>query len=310
MFPSQNPYNPNAFNSFWKPFIRVFQAFSMSHYSIFRSEHHPGYLVYFIVFSLFNVIINTYSLNLIYLLDKSLYERSHIMYYVSYVTILNHTIVSYIYHFEAFFSLKKQQKIIQKLSEINEVFATKLNYNTDFGAIRKKFIRHTATCLVCISMFFIGGAIHSPPADGSTYTFVLMRIVALSANIMRRFQIAIHINSITNILTELKILLEKQQNAYRPSSKKVIRSSQYETLQHIRAVYSNAWVISKLIDGCFGWTLVMFLIEIFADLINSTYQYYLNISVYKSTHNTIRKYFIFYQYFPSLHKLMKLIEEI
>lgn len=299
MYPSQTPYNPNAINLFWKPFIRVFQAFSVSHYSIFRPKHHPGHLVYFIAYSLFNVITNMYSLNRIYLSDKIVYEKSHIMYYVSFSTILNHTIVSFTYHSEAFFSLKKQQKIVQKLSEINEVFATKLNYNTDFDAIKKKFIRHTATCLICISMFYIGGAIHSPPTDGSIYTFLLMRIVATSTTIMRRFQIAIHINSITNILTELKILLEKQHKAYRPSSKKLKRSSQYETLQHIRAVYSNVWVISKLIDGCFGWTLVMLLIDFFFDLINSTYQCYLNISVYKSTHKTIRKYFIFNQNFSN-----------
>lgn len=290
MYSSRTAYDPNAFDSFWKPFIRVFQAFCLSHYSLFHSGNHNGRrFVYFMFYSIFLVLLNVYGLEQIYSLDKRLYAKSPLMYYVSYMSIVCHAVIHVVYHSEAIFFLKEQNEIYQKLREIDEVFATKLEYVTDFRAIRKQFERHTAAYFLFTASFFFGGIFYSHPA-GSTVAFILGRCVVTPINFVRRFQIAIHINSVTNILIDLNILLKRQQQTYRPGSNALTQSNAYESMRHLRCVYSNAWSIVKLMNRCYGWTFVVFLIEFTIDFINSSYQFYLNILIYKSAHNIIRKY--------------------
>lgn len=278
-------YDPQTFDSFWKPFIRVFQAFCMSHYSIFHTRNHYGRLVYFIIFSIFDNFINSYSLVQIFHLDKSLYQKCWLMYFVSFMSIGSHIVMHVIFHLEALCTLQQQEEMCQKIRDIDKIFTTKLNYQTDFDAIRRNFAR-TAGFFVFTATFLIVGAFQSHPTDSSMLTFVLCRFLVVSANFIKKYQIAIHMKMLTNILMDLKIVLAEQQQDHRLN---LHGSTLRENIQSLREVYCNAWLIAKLLNGCFGWTLVFYLTESTIDLINSSYQYYLNVKVYKSTYNVIRE---------------------
>lgn len=285
---SKMSHNPQAFILVWKPFIRLFQMLSLSHYSLFHSQKRIGRLMYFVVFSVVCIMVKIYTLKDLYLQDKSVYKNSPLMYYVSCMSIISHSGVLIVVYLETFSTRKSQEKIYQKFQEIFDIFAMKLDYITDFDQYRKKCILHASIYYITIISILISSCIHSPVANWSIFIFILTRVVLVSINLFRRIQIIIHFNLATTILRDLKILLEKQQQSYRFDSNEVALSR--GIIRCLHNVYSNVWLIMKLIDNCFGWTLVIFLIEFTIDSINSLYQYYLNIKIYNSMYKIIRKY--------------------
>lgn len=284
MYPSRKAYDPLAFDSFWKPFIRVFQAFGLSHYSILHSQAHVGRLIYFLLLSTCHILLNAYTLKHIHILDKRQYRSSVLMYYVSCLSIIGHFIVHTVAHLEALFSKKQQQEIYQQLREIDSIFVTKLNYVTDFQAYRKKYICHTggffaiAAALPFLCSFF------SLPNDNSIFVFLLSRFVIVLISRVRRCQIAFHINAVTNILMDLTRLLERQQK----SSIIETSSKSGENIKYLREIYTNTWSIAMLISCCFGWSCITFLIEFSIDLINSCYWLYINIKTNQPSYKIIR----------------------
>lgn len=285
MYPSKKAYDPRAFNSFWRPFIRVFQALCLSHYSIFRSTEHASHLAYFILFSTFDILSTVWAQQSIQLKDITEYKNSLLMYYVSCTTIFAHIVVYSIAHFESFATRNQENAIYQRLREIDEVFATKLNYVRDFDAIRKRYVWPTVRYWIFVATTSLATALFSIPYEINSITFLSIHSVNVILNRVRRCQISLHINALTNILKDLKILLEREQRNYCSKSEKSTENN-----RHIRHIYSNVWLIVKLMDNCFGWTLIACLIEFSIDLINSSHQAYLNFKLYRSTYHIIRNF--------------------
>lgn len=283
MYSPQRVYDPRAFDSFWRPIIKIFQVLCLSHRSIFS----VGRLVYFIMFSIVGFLIKIYSLNSVYLHDKHLYKRSQLMCYTSIASIFCHTFVHVIIHLEPFFTKDSQVEIYRRFREIEETFAVKLNHITDFDAIRKRLAFSIFIYYSAFELWILASSIYYPPADTNLFLYAFTRFLMTSVNIARRCQIFIHIHYTTNILMNLKVLLVQQHQTYRINSDE---STSYKRIQYLRDIYSNVWLIMKLFDRCFGWTLVTFLIEFTIDLINSSYQVYFNIKIYHSIHKTIRNY--------------------
>lgn len=287
MYPSKSAYNPQAFDSFWKPFIRFFQALCQSHYSTFYFTKHFGRLIYFIAFSVCDILTNLYTIQIVWMMDKKQFKNSCLMYFVSFLSIIMHIIVHSMCHFESIATRKEENEIYRRYREIDEIFALKLGYVQDFSAIRKN-------CISPVVYYWIfGGAVsfitslYSIPTDESMLVqiiFTLLHTSNLFINRSRRCQVSIHISFLTHTLIDLKVLLERQHrdDPLKPNS--------LESIRYLRDIYSSAWLITKLINKCFGWTLVFILIEFTVDLINSSYQFYLNIRIYKSNFQTIRNY--------------------
>lgn len=300
MYPSQKPYNPRAFKSFWEPFIRFSQVFCVSHYSTFHSTEKIGRLIYHIIFSIFHIFIMTYTLTHglhMELKPSNRYKQSSLMFYVNFVRISGNFVTHAVAHLEPLFSRKYEEEIYNKLNEINEIFALKLNYVTNFDAIRKKYIRCTCAFFIFGAIVSFGYSLYSMPMDGeimNTGLFLLNRILAVVIIRARRCQVAFHVNFLSNILVDLQILLKRQQLNYRPNSTGSSTTSS-ENIRYLRDIYSNVWLLKNLISSCFGWSFITFLLEFSFDLINSSYWAYINIKFVRSTNMIIRKFSIFMQ---------------
>lgn len=291
MYPSGKPYDSQAVDLFWKPFVRVFQVFCVSHYSLFRSNVHNGHLAYFIGFSCFHILIMTYTLKHgphLHIIEDEKYKECPLMYYVSLMSIVANFATHTVANLETILSRKDEQQIYRRLREINEIFATKLNYVCDFTAIRQKFIRHTITYFILAGALSFGYSFFSLPKDGTSFHFLFCRFVAVVIIRVRRCQLAFHVNSLSNILMDLQILLKKQQQNYRDSS---IGSPSRENIRYLRDIYSNVWLLKNLLNNCFGWSFITFLMEFAVDLINFFYWAYINTRSNASAYRIIRKCF-------------------
>lgn len=293
MYRSRKAYDPRAFALFWQPFVRFFQALCVSHYSIFHSTEHLGRLIYYVTFSILHISLIFYTLVdglHIQMRPTSKYKPSQLMFYVNFVSVSGNFITHLMAHLEPLFTRKYELEIYRKLNEINEMFAVKLNYVTDFQEIRKKYIRHTCAFFVVAAAISFGYSFFSIPYDDNlrTILFLINRILGAVIIRARRCQIAFLVNAMTNILTDLQILLKRQQQLYRPNNgDSTLHCS--ENIRYLRDIYSNVWLLKNLLSNCFGWSFITFLMEFSFDLINSSYWAYINIKIYESTNMIIRK---------------------
>lgn len=289
MYPSQRAHNPLAFEIFWRPFVRVFQLFGVSHYSIYRSNYNVTGLLYFIGFSTLHILILVFSLKDVHYLGSSKYKQSPLMYYVSFMSISIDFIEHSVAHLEPFFARKHEEEIYRRLNVINEIFAKKLNYIINFDAVRRKHYRDTITFFVISAIVASGLSFFSLPNDGySTTMFLLSRIGVVTIIRVRRCQASLIINYISNILMDVQILLKRQQEKH-SSNSNAVASDCSERILHIRDVYSNVWLIKNLISSCFGWSFITFLMDFCFDFINSSYWAYIVIKSYKSKKKLLRK---------------------
>lgn len=281
MFASKQAYNPRAFESFWKPFVRVFQAFCVSHYSIFNTQFNNVRLLYFVVLSILHIclMINIlkYTRPHLHIMLNSPHNQN-LMFYVSLMGLMGNFLTHTVSHLEPLLTKKHEQKVYKKLQEITSIFATKLNYVMDFNAIRREFIHNTVTYLVFDCFLSLGYSILSIPNDAfNIFVYLFTRIVSITIIRARLCFIAFHVNTLTIILRDLKILLKQQQTNYHPDSNESIQNGSREKIQYLRDVYSNVWLLKNLLSSCFGWSFITFLLELTCELINSSYWVYLNI---------------------------------
>lgn len=289
---SQKSYDPKTFDYFWKPFVRVFQALCLSHYSIFRCSnrtHNVGRLIYTMFFMTLDVVANIYILHQIHSVDKAQYENCVLMYFVSLISHLVHVVSDTIAHFESFFAKEQEEEIYRKHREIDEIFATKLNHIRDYNAIRRASVWPTIIYWTCASIVAFAAALFILPSNENVFVFLIGNTAIMLINRIRRFQIGIHVNALTNILNDLKMLLDKQHRMH-CSQSNGISPDFCKNIRYFRQIYSNAWFITKMMSCCFGWSFIIFLFEGALDLIASTYQVYLNLNIYKSTNQIIRNF--------------------
>lgn len=295
MHTSGKMYNPKAFKLFWRPFVRVFQALGVSHYSIFYSNVGIHCVLNFFGISVIQISLLTYVLingpRVHYIGNNTNFKESPLMNYVSFMSIGGNFLTHLVAHLEPLFTQKHEVELYRRLNKINEIFAFKLNYVTDFDAIRKDFIRKTISFFVFTSTLSFGYSMFFLPTDAKGMAiFLICRILSVTVIRSRRCQIAFHVNNLTNILDDLGVLLKRQQEAYRNNSSESHNSR--ENIRHLRDIYSNAWLVKNLLSNCFGWSFITFLLEFSFELINSAYWAYVNIKLYNSVGKIIRKYFI------------------
>lgn len=293
MYPSQKPYQAQALESLWKPFLRFFQLLCVSHYSIFHRKRHLVRMVYFIITSALHTALMLYTLLYglyIQIKPSKQHSESTLMFYVNFLSVAGNFVTHTIAHVEAFFTKNQENEMFRRLNEINGIFARKFNYHADFVAIKRKHMQHTAFFYFCSTAASFGYSLFSLPAtSGDVLLFLINRFLAVVIIRTRRCYAALFINMQTIILRDLQILLKRQQLNYRPHTTNAhATSNASEKIHYLRDVYSNIWMINELISGCFGWSLVTFLMEYSFDLINSAYWAYINIKADESNIKVIR----------------------
>lgn len=294
MYASHKPYNARAFELFWKPFVRFFQILCVSHYSIFYRKQRSIRIVYFIVASTLHTVLMFYTVLYglhIQIRPNERHKESTLMFYVNFLSMAGNFVTHTMAHAEAFFTQNQENEIYRRLNEINEMFSTEFNYIVDFDAIKRKHMQHTvlfyfcsATVSFCYSFFSL------PTVSSDAVLFSINRILAVIVIRARRCYAAQIINMQTIILRDLQILLKRQQQNYRPHTTNAhVKSNANEKIHYLRDIYSNIWMVNNLISGCFGWSLVTFLLEFSFDLINASYWAYSNIKSNESRNKVIRK---------------------
>lgn len=129
MYPSTKPFDLNAVYSFWQPFVRVFQMFAVSHYSLFRPNVRIGHLIYHLSFSCAHLSLMTYTLKHVphlHIIEDEQYKEYPLMYYVSLMSVLANFATHAVANLEPLLSKIDEEQIYQRLTIINEAFA-KLN---------------------------------------------------------------------------------------------------------------------------------------------------------------------------------------
>lgn len=300
MNPSTSISIANEFNGFWQPFTRVFQALCISHYSIFRPNLRYNrmksfsFLGYFLVFSAFHIsiVVLTTSKGLQNMPEhvELKHKESQLMYYVNSLTVIGSSITHIITHLETLFNGKYEEEIYEKFKIISNIFATKLNHMTDFKARRFNYIQQTIGIFIFAT--FLAAASSFTPLPELYYEKYFMQPNLIFAILIIRARwcyISLFLNTISDTLNDLQILLKQQQiKSCQYSSDQPEHKFEREKIRYFREIYSNVWFIITLMSNCFGWSLISFLVEFTFEVISASYWLYINVNYYEYTYLNIR----------------------
>lgn len=308
MYPSKFTQYSNEFLNLWKPFVRVFQWLCISHFKVFRPGIYSnrwktcGFLIYFIcnVSVHISILTSTLMQGLKFTFDKSphnKYTASPLFFYVNSVGVLGNFAYHLTVHSETLFKGNYEEEIYQKLNEINDIFSIKLKHNMDLVGLKRKFLRRIVPVFAFATLLSVASAF-IPLREKNTMNMNkrFIRPILIFAMIIirgRGCQIALIFNALSAILEDLIVLLKQQQQKCRQMlTERTSDCATCENIRYFRDIYSHIWIIKNLISDCFGWSLIMFVLQFTFDLINSSYWIYINtVNGVSSINLTYRKYF-------------------
>lgn len=278
--------------TFWKPFTRAFQLLCVSHFSIYRAKIH-GYLflIYFLIVSTIHISLLAFDVNKGMNKENNHshhpeHKDSPLMLYVNCLSIFGRFATHMITHFETLLNGACEREIHRKLKKINIIFTSKLNYLVDYKAKRTKYIQKTVSVFAFATLLTVASSLVNAPLSNHDKYF--SKTIFICAVIIVRFRgchIAPFLNIIADALNDLQVLLMKHQmkcHQRRLNDKR-------ENIRYLREIYSNIWLVKKMLSDCFGWSLIIFLIEFSIEFINSSYWFYINLNSYGSIYSNVRK---------------------
>lgn len=306
MFSTKANKISSEFESFWKPFVRIFQVLSVSHYSIFRPNLQSSFLrslpflAYFICFSaiiISSVVLTSGRALLPKKNDTEIRSSKHgkslIMYYVNSLSIIGSIVVHLAIHVEALFCRKQEEKIFKKLKLIGDIFVTKLNHMTGYRKRSAKYIRQNmGVSVFSVILAAVSSFISLSHVDKSVRVHFMRPIHIIPVFVIRSrwCYVSMFLSAIADTLEDLQYELKKQQlRSFKETSVRPMINCTTEKMRYFREIYSNSCQVVTLIDDCFGWTLITFLIGFAFDSINASYWLYMNLHVYGSNSLNIRK---------------------
>lgn len=292
MHRSRNTPRELDFIHFWKPFVRIFQFLSISHYGIFRPElkDHRIKSTLFRIYFILNISIQLTSAYTFFLLEIKVRMRIADRYNVSplFMYIFVGTRVTQLLSFivipcEAFFNRHTEQKLFETLQCIDDIFQKKLNYPIDYGIHRRRQIR-TISLLFTGLTIFLSMNIYVTTSDQNLREFLgnLPHLYMMVVWRMRVVQNTFFINALCNLLYELKTMMQRQQHRVK------YNSAHWKGIQYARKIYSNIWLFKTLIRDCFGYSMVLFGIDSTMKLINGGYWIYMNLGSIESVIHSMR----------------------
>lgn len=279
------------FIHFWKPFVRFFQFFCLSHYGIFR----PGLkdqrfkltlLRIFLIVHVSILVASAYfffRIKVSFSLGMDKYNVSPIFSYVDIGTRFIQTAFFLFIPIEMFCMRRTELKIFETLQCIDDILR-KLNHYIDYGIHRRRQWRETL-------LFFTGMALVVISSLCAILTAINLETILSILNFfhifivtrLRVFQFGFFINALCNLLGELKILMLRQQHRIK------YNSASWKDIQCARKIYSRVWLLKTLIGDYFGYSMILFVVDSAWQLINSAYWIYLNSDSIESNFLYIRK---------------------
>lgn len=267
----------NEFEIFWKPFVRIFQAICVSHYSVFRPSLRNSWLkslpfcIYWFLFGIGNYVLilqttikgysrpsdsppNTVGLEI---------KPSILMHYVNALSLYSSLATHIIFHYENILFGQHEVEICEKMKTIDDIIQTQLNHATDYKVRRTKYIRTVCIFMGC-AILSISTAFSILPElyHGMFFMspFMLTVVIVLRA---RWCQITLYLCMIADTLEDLHILLKQQQiDSFKESFEQNGTGFVPKRIRYIREIYANVWFITTLISDAFGWTLILFLVKV------------------------------------------------
>lgn len=294
----------NEFGTFWKPLIRIFQAFSVSHFQTFRPHirnhvwSYVSFLSYFLMISLIHISIVAWTLTCGLQRQENLLgdhmpknKENNLMYYVNSMGVLVYFIANITNHLEPLLNGNREVVIFQRLKTIDSIFSTKLHYTRDYRPLRTTYLQQIASAFILSAILASGSAFVSlPESHHHKYFMHPILIIAAIINRSRWCYIAIILKCLGNILNDLQYLLKQQQlHSYKTYVGQSENRFTRENIRYFREIYSHVSYITMLLSDCFGWTFMTFIVKFTFESINTSYWLYINWTVYMSTGLNIRK---------------------
>lgn len=298
------------FEKFWKPFTRVFQAFCVSHYTVFRPDLRQNqlkswlFLLYFLAFFMLhlNLIVSVVKKALRCegtlpeaesLSRWTKHKESALMYYVNALSVIGGFATHIGAHVEPLFNGKREKELYEKLQTIDNILVTKLHHVIDYKTRQAHFVNQTCLLFLLVTISATASSfMNLPDLYHDKYFMQPILIFPMIVNRLRWCYIALFLHNIGDILNDLQALLKQQQIHSNDESSASSQSKHArENIKFFREIYSYIWYIITLFSDVFGWSFIFFLVEFTFEFINASYWFYINLTVYGSVHLTIRKFF-------------------
>lgn len=294
----------NEFEIFWNPFIRVFQALCVSHYSICRSNVRSWkYILYFIVFwmiYIYSVFATTNFSPFREGFNRKENRQKNLMYHVNSVCVISSFVVHIIMPLEGLSNGKQEAEIYRKFKRINDIFVNKLNYHPDYIARRAKYLYRTVPLFVFVVILaYTSGFTRLPNLYDDIFVMKPTMIIDVIVLRVRWCQIALYLHVIADTLNDLQISLQKHQKQICESLNDQTESAHTkacQTIHSFREIYLNIWQITKLISECFGWSLIGLLVKVMLEHISGIYWFYINLKQLNSIGLSLRKHEYVFSY--------------
>lgn len=136
-------------------------------------------------------------------------RASPLMYYVQFISVFGNFITHLVSHAEALLKGRYEIEILNKFREIDMIFATKLNHKINFSAIRKHILIETIATFF-ISIVLASFSVFVPVVNTEMYIRFLY-IYEFTILRVRGFQIAFVMHFLSRCLSDMQILLKRQQ---------------------------------------------------------------------------------------------------
>lgn len=189
------------------------------------------------------------------------------MHYVNALSLYSSFATYVIIYIENLFFGQQEEEICEKMKLIYEIFVTKLNYMTDYKVKRTKYLRTVGIFAVA---FFLSSATAFSTLPELFHDIFFMTPVMLIGTFVLRVrwcQIALYLNMISDALKDLQIALTTQQmQSFEEFNEKGDNRFVPNKIRYIRKIYTHVWFIVTLMSDSFGWSMIIFLIEVRCEL--------------------------------------------
>lgn len=280
------------FLHFWKPFVRTFQLLCISHYGIFRPELKKQRFKLFLYrfFFVLNVVLQVAATYFYF--EKGLtlklhamnkYNVSKIFLYVNVGTRFSQFASQLVVPLETFFKRHVEHELFEAFRRIDDIFKNDLKYPIDYRGHRRRQLTHTWLYYIIVITLMVGSYFISAPVPASvTVIHSLLYFYLLAFWRIRIFQVALYINMLNALLGELTVVMRRQQQRvkYNPHG--------WKDIQYTRRMYSEFTLVKTLIGDCFGYSLILCVVDSSVKIINSAYWYYVNFETIKSDNMHLR----------------------
>lgn len=293
---------PNEFEHFWRPFIRVFQVFCVSNYSI-SPLHIRNRFLKFIPLAYFMLFSSLHILPVLFAITKGLqsneqhglkYKENTLVYYVNFLSVVSTVVTHMTVHLEPLFAFEGEEELYEKFKKIDTVLVSKLGFVTNYKTRRTIYIRKTVGTIIMSVVLIVASTVSDTSDSNSDIKARLFNPVLIITIVITRSRwcyTALYLNMLADTLKDLHILLKQHQlQSFKKSKNHLEKSKTREKIRFLREIYTKTSRVATLVGEAFGWSLIALLIEVTFKAINACYWLYINQRFYGSYRLSFRKF--------------------